>query len=58
MRRQSDVRVVNFPSIPHDHLNPDKYRLPLGTDELPVDLGPAGRLLAFTRPGRPGRRLR
>jgi len=20
--------------------NPDKYRLPLGTDELPVDLGP------------------
>lgn len=35
-----DVRVVNFPSIPYDHTNPDKYRLPLDTDELPVDLGP------------------
>jgi dTDP-4-dehydrorhamnose 3,5-epimerase len=35
-----DVRVVNFPTIPYDHTNPDKYRLPLDTDDLPVDLGP------------------
>lgn len=35
-----DVRVVNFPTIQYDHTNPDKYRLPLDTDELPVDLGP------------------
>lgn len=33
-----DVVVVNFPTIPYDHTNPDKYRLPLDTDELPVDL--------------------
>jgi len=33
-----DVRVVNFPTIPYDHANPDKYRLPLDTDELPVAL--------------------
>ena len=36
-----DVAVVNFPTIPYDHSSPDKYRLPLDTDELPVDLGPA-----------------
>ncbi|MDW5595977.1 hypothetical protein VSS74_16630 [Conexibacter stalactiti] len=36
----SDVRVVNFPTIMYDHTNPDKYRLPLDTDELPVRLGP------------------
>lgn len=35
-----DARVINFPTIPYDHTNPDKYRLPLGTPELPVDLGP------------------
>lgn len=35
-----DVRVVNFPTIMYDHSNPDKYRLPLDTDELPVRLGP------------------
>ncbi len=39
----TDVRVVNFPTIPYDHANPDKYRLPLDTDELPVSLGPAWR---------------
>jgi dTDP-4-dehydrorhamnose 3,5-epimerase len=33
-----DVRVVNFPTIQYDHANPDKYRLPLDTDELPVTL--------------------
>ena len=35
-----DVEIVNFPTIPYDHANPDKYRLPLDTDELPVRLGP------------------
>lgn len=35
-----DALVVNFPTIQYDHTNPDKYRLPLDTDELPVDLGP------------------
>jgi dTDP-4-dehydrorhamnose 3,5-epimerase len=34
-----DVHVVNFPTIPYDHSNPDKYRLPLDAEELP-DLGP------------------
>ena len=37
---QSDAVVVNFPTIPYDHTSPDKYRLPLDTDELPVQLGP------------------
>lgn len=27
--------AVNFPTIPYDHSNPDKYRLPLDTDEIP-----------------------
>jgi len=30
-----DVMVVNFPTIPYDHANPDKYRLPLNTDRIP-----------------------
>ncbi|MDX6677509.1 MAG: dTDP-4-dehydrorhamnose 3,5-epimerase [Solirubrobacteraceae bacterium] len=38
-----DVRVVNFPTIQYDHVSPDKYRLPLHTDELPVRLGPEWR---------------
>jgi len=40
----SDVVVVNFPTIPYDHASPDKYRLPLDTKELPVDLGPGWRV--------------
>jgi dTDP-4-dehydrorhamnose 3,5-epimerase len=40
---ERDVRVVNFPTIMYDHSNPDKYRLPLDTDELPVRLGPEWR---------------
>ena len=36
----SDVVVVNFPTIPYDHADPDKFRLPLDTDEIPVKLGP------------------
>ncbi len=35
-----DVQVINFPTIPYEHANPDKYRLRLDTDELPVVLGP------------------
>ena len=38
-----DVRVVNFPTIQFDRQSPDKYRLPLDTDELPVRLGPEWR---------------
>lgn len=30
-----DVVVINFPTIPYDHENPDKYRLPLDTDRIP-----------------------
>ena len=30
-----DVTVVNFPTIPYDHADPDKYRLPLDTDRIP-----------------------
>jgi dTDP-4-dehydrorhamnose 3,5-epimerase len=40
---QVDVQVVNFPTIPYDHANPDKYRLPLDSGELPVRLGPEWR---------------
>lgn len=39
----ADVVVVNFPTIPYDHASPDKYRLPLDTDELPAKLGPSWR---------------
>jgi dTDP-4-dehydrorhamnose 3,5-epimerase len=30
-----DAVVVNFPTAPYDHNNPDKYRLPLDTDQIP-----------------------
>lgn len=33
---QTDVVVVNFPTIPYNHADPDKDRLPLDTHELPV----------------------
>jgi dTDP-4-dehydrorhamnose 3,5-epimerase len=32
---RDDVMVINFPTIPYDHANPDKYRLPLDTDRIP-----------------------
>lgn len=32
---QKDVVVVNFPTIPYNHADPDKYRLPLNTKEIP-----------------------
>lgn len=35
---QTDVVVVNFPTMPYDHANPDKYRLPLDTDKIPYRL--------------------
>jgi dTDP-4-dehydrorhamnose 3,5-epimerase len=30
-----DVVVINFPSRPYDHGNPDKYRLPLDSERIP-----------------------
>lgn len=30
-----DVIVVNFPTMSYDHADPDKYRLPLDTDQIP-----------------------
>ena len=30
-----DAVVINFPTQPYDHENPDKYRLPLDTDAIP-----------------------
>lgn len=30
-----DVVVINFPTIQYDHADPDKYRLPLNTDQIP-----------------------
>ena len=35
--------IVNFPTTPYDHEAPDKRRLPLDNDELPVQLGPGWR---------------
>lgn len=32
---EKEVLVVNFPTIPYDHAAPDKYRLPLDTDQIP-----------------------
>lgn len=32
---QRDVLVVNFPTQPYDHEHPDKYRLPIDTDQIP-----------------------
>jgi len=32
---REDVLVVNYPTIPYDHEDPDKYRLPLDTDRIP-----------------------
>lgn len=31
----TDVLLMNFPTVPYDHANPDKYRLPLDTDLIP-----------------------
>ena len=34
-----DAVVVNFPTIPYDHRDPDKYRLPLDTPLIPYSFG-------------------
>lgn len=33
-----DCVVVNFPTTPYDHADPDKYRLPLDTPLIPYSL--------------------
>jgi dTDP-4-dehydrorhamnose 3,5-epimerase len=37
----TDALVVNFPTAPYDHANPDKYRLPIDTDLIPHSFGAA-----------------
>ena len=36
-----DVLIVNFPTIPYDHADPDKWRLPIGSPLIPYQF-PAG----------------
>jgi dTDP-4-dehydrorhamnose 3,5-epimerase len=31
----TDLLCLNFPTIPYEHTDPDKYRLPLDTDQIP-----------------------
>jgi dTDP-4-dehydrorhamnose 3,5-epimerase len=38
---RTDVVVVNFPTTPYDHEQPDKYRLPIDTDLIPFSFGDA-----------------
>lgn len=35
-----DAVIINFPTQPYDHENPDKYRLPLDTDQIPYKFSP------------------
>jgi dTDP-4-dehydrorhamnose 3,5-epimerase len=37
----TDATVINFPTSPYNHANPDKYRLPLDTGLIPVSFGDA-----------------
>jgi len=37
----TDAVVVDFPTRPYDHANPDKYRLPIGTPLIPYSFGDA-----------------
>jgi dTDP-4-dehydrorhamnose 3,5-epimerase len=37
----TDLVVVNFPTLPYEHVNPDKYRLPLDTPLIPHSFGSA-----------------
>jgi dTDP-4-dehydrorhamnose 3,5-epimerase len=37
----TDALVVNFPTTPYNHANPDKYRLPLNTGVIPYSFGNA-----------------
>ncbi len=36
-----DSIIVNFPTEPFDHANPDKYRLPVDTPLIPYSFGGA-----------------
>lgn len=36
----TDVRVINFPTTPYDHANPDKVRLPIDTVLIPYTFPP------------------
>jgi dTDP-4-dehydrorhamnose 3,5-epimerase len=40
---ETEVIIVNFPTIPYDHADPDKYRLPLHTDLIPYRFDPSVR---------------
>lgn len=33
------AHVINFPTVPYDHANPDKQMLPISTDQIPFDFG-------------------
>jgi dTDP-4-dehydrorhamnose 3,5-epimerase len=33
----NEVTVLNFPTRPYDHSNPDKYRIDPHSDEIPFD---------------------
>lgn len=37
----TEALVADFPTAPYNHAQPDKFTLPLDTDELPMDLGAA-----------------
>jgi dTDP-4-dehydrorhamnose 3,5-epimerase len=37
----AEALIVDFPTEPYDHVQPDKFTLPLDTDELPLQLGAA-----------------
>jgi dTDP-4-dehydrorhamnose 3,5-epimerase len=36
---RSNAVLINFPTMPYDHANPDKYRLPLDTKLIPHSFG-------------------
>lgn len=36
-----DVMVINYPTIQYDHVDPDKYRLPIDTPLIPHSFGNA-----------------
>jgi dTDP-4-dehydrorhamnose 3,5-epimerase len=38
---ERDCVIVNFPTLPYDHADPDKFRLPLDTDQIPFSFGAA-----------------
>ena len=37
----TDVVVIDMPTVPYDHANPDKYRLPIDTPLIPYSFGAA-----------------